>query len=249
MWLVESQSIPKITSNSRRGKQIRFTLYLRPSTFTGHLAHKNDVLTKPDAGVDTTRSHCSSQTDRPKLCAQVLDTKECVAPESYNTHRFTSNHTTTHNEVTWACCLCSSHGVHSARCLRHIASPTLLVLGWGRNWGTCRYPREGGAILAKVAFLATIVAPLKACKLGANIPLVRSPTLVALNLTLLGRRLRRPLRLGMRPSIGFPPLFVPMPGPRWSSHSLLMWVLGFHLHLQLLYDPSLLHQGCKVFDG
>ena len=100
-----------------------------------------------------------------------------------------------------------------------------------------------------MAFLATIVAPLEACKLGANIPLVRSPTLVALNPALLGRRLPRPLRLGRGPSIGFSPLLVPMLGPRWSSHSLLVWVLSFHLHFHLLHDLSLLHQGYKVLDG
>ena len=44
MRLADNQSIPNITSSSCRGKQIRFTLYLRPSTSTGHLAHKDDVL-------------------------------------------------------------------------------------------------------------------------------------------------------------------------------------------------------------
>ena len=65
MRLAESQSIPKITSNSCNGKQIRFTLYLRPSTSIGHLAHNDDVLTKPDVGVDTLSSHYSSYTGRP----------------------------------------------------------------------------------------------------------------------------------------------------------------------------------------
>jgi len=65
MWLVESQSIPKITSNSCKGKQIRFTLYLRLSTSIGHLTHNDDVLTKPDVVVDTTSSHYSSHTGRP----------------------------------------------------------------------------------------------------------------------------------------------------------------------------------------
>jgi len=88
MRLAESQSIPKITSNSYRGRHIRFTLYTRPSTSTGHLTHKDDVLTKLDARVDTTRSHCSSQTDRPNLCTQVSDTKEYVALKSYNTHTY-----------------------------------------------------------------------------------------------------------------------------------------------------------------
>ena len=86
MWLVESQSIPKITSNSCRGRHIRFTLYLRPSTSTGHLAHKDDVLTKSDAGVDTASSHYSPRTGRPKCSTQAFDTKECIAPESYNTY-------------------------------------------------------------------------------------------------------------------------------------------------------------------
>jgi len=38
MLLVDSQSIPNITSNSYRGKQIILTLNLYPSTTTGHLA-------------------------------------------------------------------------------------------------------------------------------------------------------------------------------------------------------------------
>jgi len=89
MWLAESQSIPKITSKSYRGRQIRFTLYLCPSTSTGHLAHKDDVVTNPDARVDTASSHYSSHTGRPRRFTQLSDTKECVAPESYNTQQDT----------------------------------------------------------------------------------------------------------------------------------------------------------------
>ena len=88
MWLTKSQSIPKITSNSCRGRQIRFTLYLRPSTSTRHLAHKDDVLTKPDTGVDTASSHCSLHTGRPNRSTHAFDTKECVALESYNKQHF-----------------------------------------------------------------------------------------------------------------------------------------------------------------
>jgi len=84
MRFAESQSIPRITSNSWRGRHIRFTLYLRPSTSTGHLAHKDDILTKPDAGVDTTSSHYSSHTGRPNFFTLAFDTKEYVTPESYN---------------------------------------------------------------------------------------------------------------------------------------------------------------------
>jgi len=61
-----------------------------------------------------------------------------------------------------------------------------------------------------VAFLTTVVAFLEACKLGADTLLVRSSTLVALNPVLLGRRLPRPLRLEMGPSIGLPSLLMPM---------------------------------------
>jgi len=60
---------------------------MRPSTSTGHLAHKDDVLTKPDAGVDLASSHYSSRTGKPNHSTQAFDTKECVTPESYNTHQ------------------------------------------------------------------------------------------------------------------------------------------------------------------
>jgi len=58
---------------------------MRPSTSTEHLAHKDDVLTKLDAGVDTANSHYSSRTGRPNRSTQANDTKECVTPKSYNT--------------------------------------------------------------------------------------------------------------------------------------------------------------------
>ena len=152
-----------------------------------------------------------------------------------------SYHTMTHNKVTWACCLRPNHGIHLARYLRPVASSPLLVLNWILNRGTRHYPRKRGAIPAEVAFLATIVASLEAYKLRADTPQVQSSTLVALNLTRLGRKPSRPLRLGVRPSIRFPSLFMPMPGPRWSSYSLLLWVLSFHLYLHLLHDPNLLN--------
>jgi len=100
MRLAKSQSIPKITSNSYRGKQIRFTLYMRPSTSTGHLAHKDDVLTKLDAGIDTASSNYSSHTGRPNFFTQASNTNECVSPESYNTQAdFSKYHTMTYNKV------------------------------------------------------------------------------------------------------------------------------------------------------
>jgi len=66
---------------------MRLTLYTRPSTSTGHIAHTEEVLTNPDAGVDTTRSNGSSHTDRPNSRTQDSDTNECVAPESKSTQQ------------------------------------------------------------------------------------------------------------------------------------------------------------------
>jgi len=87
MRLADSQSIPKITSSPSRGKPIRFTLYLRPSTSIKRLAHKVEVLTIPEAGVDTTRSYWSSLTGRSNSTTTDSDTNECVAPESYKTRK------------------------------------------------------------------------------------------------------------------------------------------------------------------
>jgi len=85
MWLADSQSIPKMTSSPTKGKQMRFTLYLRPSTSILHLTHTVEVLTNPEAGVDTTRSYRSSFTRRPNFTTLDFDTKECVGPESNRT--------------------------------------------------------------------------------------------------------------------------------------------------------------------
>jgi len=66
---------------------MRLTLYMRPSTSTGHLPHTEEVLTNPDVGVDTTRSNGSSHTGRPNSRTQDSDTNECVAPESKRTQQ------------------------------------------------------------------------------------------------------------------------------------------------------------------
>jgi len=151
-----------------------------------------------------------------------------------------------YNKVTWACSLRSGHGIHFTGRLRPVAFVPLLVLCKSMYYRSRHCSSKGGAVPPKVTFLVIVVALLEACKLWANIPLVWSPTLVAPNPALLGRRLPR---LEMGPRVGFPPLFMPVPGSRWSSHSLLVWALSLHLHLHLLHDPSLLHQGCKVLDG
>jgi len=74
-----------MTSSPTKGKQMRFTLYLRPSTSILHLAHTVEVLTNPEAGVDTTRSYWSSFTGRPNSTTLDSDTKECIASESNRT--------------------------------------------------------------------------------------------------------------------------------------------------------------------
>jgi len=213
-------------------------LYLRPSTSTRHLAHKDDILTKPDVGVDTTSSHYSSHTGRLNFFTHASDINECVAPKSYSTEQ--AFPTIKQWPIT---------RLPEPAAFALVMAYTLLVLHRSLYWRSRHCSSKGGAVPPKVAFLAIVVAPPEDCKLGADIPLVRSPTLVALNPALLGRRLPRPLRLEMWPSIGLPPLLVPMPRPRWPSHSLLVWVLSFHLHFHLLHDHGLLHQGCKVLNG
>jgi len=66
---------------------MRLTLYTRPSTSTGDLAHTEEVLTNQDVGVDTTRSNSSSHTGRPNSRTQDSNTKECVALESKRTQQ------------------------------------------------------------------------------------------------------------------------------------------------------------------
>jgi len=165
MRLAESQSIPKITYNSCRGRHIRFTLYMGPSTSTGHLAHKDDVLTKPDARVDTTSSHCSSHTDRLNLFTHASDTRVCRSRIIQHTQRFTSNHASNHNKITCTCSLYYSHGVNLARRFRYVAYVPLLVLG-----RSLACPSKSGTVLGKVAFLATVVAPTIALHAWADIP-------------------------------------------------------------------------------
>jgi len=67
-----------------------------------------------------------------------------------------------------ACCLLSSS-----------------ILRKSLNWGTRHYPHKGGAILAKVAFLAIVVTSFEAFHLRAHTPKMRASTLEALDSTLL----------------------------------------------------------------
>jgi len=77
-WLLTNQSIPRITSNPSIGKQMRFTLNLRPATSIRHPTQTDVVDTSPDAGVATIKLHASSCITRPTLLTHSLDTNEWV---------------------------------------------------------------------------------------------------------------------------------------------------------------------------
>jgi len=86
MWLLDSQSIPKITSSPSKGKHTKFTLNLRPATSIEHLTQTELVATWPEEGVKTSTSHPKSRFTKFNLPTQALAMKECVASESNNTN-------------------------------------------------------------------------------------------------------------------------------------------------------------------
>jgi len=84
-WLLDNQSIPRITSRPSMGKQIRFTLNLWPATSIGHPTQIELVDTSPDSSVGTINSHPSSCITSLSFLTHSLNTNEWVDPESYNT--------------------------------------------------------------------------------------------------------------------------------------------------------------------
>jgi len=60
------------------------------------------------------------------------------------------------------------------------------------DWRACHYSSKVGAILPKVAFLATIYAPAVTFHMRAGIPQVRASTDITLYSALLGRETPRP---------------------------------------------------------
>jgi len=84
IWLLDSQSIPIITSKLSIGKRMRFTLNLQPATSIGHPTQTKLVDTWPNASVATISSHPRSRVTSSSFLTQSLDTNEWVAPESYN---------------------------------------------------------------------------------------------------------------------------------------------------------------------
>ena len=86
MWLLDNQSIPKITSSPSKGKHTKFTLNLRPATCIEHPTQTELVATWPEEGVETSNSHPKSGFTKFNLPTHSLAMKECVAPESNNTN-------------------------------------------------------------------------------------------------------------------------------------------------------------------
>jgi len=62
------------------------------------------------------------------------------------------------------------------------------VLGKGLNWRLCHCPSKGGAVLAKVALLATVVTSVVNLHMWANATYMRAPIVETLNSTLLRRK-------------------------------------------------------------
>jgi len=85
MVLGDTQSVPKIFSNSYNGKQIKLTLNLSPSIIIGHFEHTTKVDAFSEAGVKTRSLKCNSLTSKHNSSTKILDSKERVTPKSYNT--------------------------------------------------------------------------------------------------------------------------------------------------------------------
>ena len=90
MLLAYSQYISKMTSNSRKGIHITFTLNLCPSTMIGHLEHTREVYTKLKAGVETNGLNYNSFTKNSNSRTCNINIKEFVAPKSNNTFKHLS---------------------------------------------------------------------------------------------------------------------------------------------------------------
>jgi len=86
IWLLDNQSIPKITSNPSKGKHTKFTLNLRRATSIEHPMQTKLIATWPEVGVETSNSHPKSRFTKFNLPTHALEMKECVAPESNNTN-------------------------------------------------------------------------------------------------------------------------------------------------------------------
>jgi len=151
MWLTDSQSILRMTSNPWRGKHIRLILNLYRSTTTGHSTKTTKINIVPDVGVETASSKCSSLTGRPSSSTHNLDTNECVASESNKPFKHLP--AMKHVPCMRLSTRCSWHGKYSPGCLGPAAlTPQLLRT-------TCRGNHSSIWILfSKMSFLLTSVA-------------------------------------------------------------------------------------------
>jgi len=85
MWLLDGQSIPRITSSPSKGKQMRFTMNLWSATSIGHPTHTEYVDTFQDVGIKTSSSHPKSRYTNPSIPIHSLYMNEWMAPKSNNT--------------------------------------------------------------------------------------------------------------------------------------------------------------------
>jgi len=92
-WLLDNQSIPKITSSPSKGKHTKFTLNLRPATSIEHPTQTEMVATWPEEGVETSNSHPKLRVTKFNLPTHTLEIKEWVSPESNNTSTTLPNNT------------------------------------------------------------------------------------------------------------------------------------------------------------
>jgi len=84
MWLVDNQSIPKMTSRSFEGKHIRLILYLSLATTIGYFAHTNEVIIALVVVVESTSSMSYFLTNNLRILIQAYDMKEWITPKSNN---------------------------------------------------------------------------------------------------------------------------------------------------------------------
>src|SRR3954463_13031569 len=84
MWtrLFINQSIPKTTSNSFIGKQIKSTVKSLPKIHTGQFLQTKEVVTDPIAGKSITISPPKLDRTRPNLLTQSSAIKQWEAPVS-----------------------------------------------------------------------------------------------------------------------------------------------------------------------
>jgi len=89
-----------------------------------------------------------------------------------------------------------------------------------------------------VAFLATVVASIVAFYAWAGTPQIKASANITLHLTLLRRKVPRPLRLIWRSIVWSPPLLMSGLRPRWSIYTL--WLMNAYFCPHLVFNSGYL---------